>query len=141
MSTEEFIIPNCANPAEFDEWEFTHTWISGLMYVSGADVLSVSRDFPNRRIECERCGSTVSDIRKRTDRSLRVIAAEIRQDWKRPYFGAVPYLDAMSALDKVTDNFFLDSADDIVSYFLSNAGTWRGETARRIKAELKAMTA
>jgi len=27
----------------------------------------------------------------------------------------------------------------IVRYFLSNATTWRGETARRIKAELKQM--
>ena len=27
----------------------------------------------------------------------------------------------------------------IVRYFLSNATTWRGEDARRIKAELKAL--
>ena len=73
------------------------------------------------------------------DRPLREIAAEIRRDWKKPYFGAVPYLDAMSSLDKITDEFWLDGADEIVMYFLANAQTWRGETARRVKAELKAM--
>lgn len=73
-------------------------------------------------------------------RSLSVIAAEIRKDWKKPYFGAVPYLEAMSELDKVTDNFIADSGCEIVLRFLGNAGTWKGETARRIKAELKALT-
>ena len=35
-----------------------------------------------------------------------------------------------------------DTTDDggsIVLYFLSNATTWRGEDARRIKAELKSL--
>lgn len=72
-------------------------------------------------------------------RSLRDIAREIRVTWTKPYFGAVPYLDAMRDLDKITDSYYADSADSIVRYFLSNATTWRGEDARRIKAELKAM--
>ena len=72
-------------------------------------------------------------------RSLSVIAAEIRKDWKKPYFGAVPYLNAMMCLDKITDNYGFDSAQMIVLYFLANAGTWKGETARRIKKELNAM--
>jgi hypothetical protein len=72
-------------------------------------------------------------------RSLSVIAAEIRKDWKKPYFGAVPYLNAMMCLDKITDNYGFDSAKMIVLYFLGNAGTWKGETARRIKKELNAM--
>lgn len=72
-------------------------------------------------------------------RLLRDIAAEIKADWKKPYFGAVPYLDAMGGLETMQDSFFLDSADSIVRYFLSNASTWRGETARRVKAELKGM--
>lgn len=55
------------------------------------------------------------------------------------YFGAKPYLDAMATLDKVSDNYGLDSGKSIVNYFLSNAATWRGDTAKRIKAELKAM--
>jgi len=73
-------------------------------------------------------------------RPIHVIAAEIRADWTRPYFGAVPYLDAMFSLDRITDNYILDSGVSVVLYFLANANTWRGETARRIKAELKAMT-
>jgi hypothetical protein len=32
-----------------------------------------------------------------------------------------------------------DGAETIVRYFLSNASTWRGEDAKRIKAELKSM--
>jgi len=71
-------------------------------------------------------------------RSLYSIAQEIRKDWgSKMYFGAVPYFKAMESLDKITDNYGSDSADSIVRYFLSNATTWRGETAKRIKAELK----
>ena len=72
-------------------------------------------------------------------RSLSVIAAEIKKDWKNPYFGAVPYLQAMRCLDKVTDNYGFDTGKSIVLYFLANASTWRGEVARRIKKELNAM--
>lgn len=72
-------------------------------------------------------------------RPLHVIASEIRADWKKPYFGAVPYLSAMAELDDVHGAYYADSAASVVRYFLANATTWRGETARRIKAELKAM--
>lgn len=76
-------------------------------------------------------------------RPLHQIAREIRRDWSASkggiYFGAVPYLDAMQTLDSIKDEYGLDSGDSIVAYFLSNAGTWRGETARRVKAELNAM--
>lgn len=70
-------------------------------------------------------------------RPLSDIASEIEQDWRKPYFGAVPYLQAMASLDSITDDYGYDSGKSIVLYFLSNAATWRGETARRIKAELK----
>lgn len=72
-------------------------------------------------------------------RTLHDIAREIRSDWKSPYFGAVPYLDALSSLGSVKDQYGYDSGRDMVIYFLSNATTWRGETARRVKAELKAL--
>jgi len=72
-------------------------------------------------------------------RSLATIARDIRRHWPNVYFGAVPYLDAMFSLDTVNDNFYSDSARSIVAYFLSNATTWRGPEAKRIKAELKAM--
>jgi hypothetical protein len=72
-------------------------------------------------------------------RSLSEIAKEIRKDWNPAYFGAIPYLEAMLELSDISDNIGADKAKDVVLYFLSNAGTWRGETARRIKAELKKM--
>jgi hypothetical protein len=72
-------------------------------------------------------------------RPLFQIAAEIRKDWTNPYFGAVPYLSAMSTLSDIRDDYIYDSGKSIVLYFLANATTWRGDTARRVKAELKAM--
>lgn len=74
-----------------------------------------------------------------TTRPISTIAHEIRVDWVKPYFGAVPYLDAMDSLTAITDKYFYDDATSVVRYFLANATTWKGETARRIKAELKAM--
>jgi hypothetical protein len=73
-------------------------------------------------------------------RPLYVIAREIREDWKKPYFGAVPYLEALEQLQCVHDAYGADDGKTLVLYFLSNASSWRGETARRVKAELKAMT-
>lgn len=75
-------------------------------------------------------------------RPLYQIASEIRKDWKATskngiYFGAKPYLDAMECLNSINDNYGADSGKSIVLYFLSNASTWKGETAKRIKAELK----
>jgi len=72
-------------------------------------------------------------------RTLGAIAAEISADWQKPYFAAVPYLQAMRTLGSINDNYGYDSGDSIVRYFLANAQTWRGDTARRVKAELKAM--
>jgi hypothetical protein len=80
-----------------------------------------------------------------TARPLYQIANEIRQNWKKSvsgtdvWFGAKPYLDAMSTLDKISDNYGLDSGSSIVAYFIGNAQTWRGEKAREIKKELNAM--
>jgi hypothetical protein len=70
-------------------------------------------------------------------RPLYEIAREIRKDWTKPYFGAVPYLEAMETLSDISQDYYADSAESIVLYFLSNAQTWKGETARRIKKELK----
>ena len=79
-------------------------------------------------------------IQKVQNRPLYEIARDIRKDWgSKVYFGAKPYLDAMASLDSINDNYGLDSADSIVRYFLGNASTWRGETAKAIKKELKAM--
>lgn len=70
-------------------------------------------------------------------RPLCTIAAEIKKEWKSVNYAAKPYLDAMSGLNTITDSYGADSARSIVLYFLGNASTWKGETAKRIKAELK----
>ncbi len=72
-------------------------------------------------------------------RPICEIAHEIRNDWKKVYFGAVPYLDAMFELDSIDDAYFFDSGRSVVAYFLANAQTYRGEVARRVKKELKGM--
>lgn len=69
--------------------------------------------------------------------SIREIALLIRKDWKRVWFGAVPYLDAMATIDSISDHVMHDSCRDIVNYFLGNATQWRGETAKAVKTELK----
>lgn len=76
---------------------------------------------------------------EKTVRPVYEIAREIRKDWKKVNFGAVPYLDAMSSLTSINDNYGMDSGKSIVLYFLSNAQTWKGDNAKRIKQELKEM--
>ena len=76
-------------------------------------------------------------------RPIYVIAVEIKFDWsklgKGVNYAAKPYLDAMMSLDTISDNYYLDSGKSIVSYFLANATSYRGEKAKALKAELKAM--
>lgn len=72
-------------------------------------------------------------------RSLSAIAREIRRTWLKVHYAAEPYLSAMSTLNSVQDNYIQDSGVSIVLYFLCNARTWKGEDAKRIKAELKTL--
>ena len=74
-----------------------------------------------------------------THRTLSSIASEVRKDWKNVNYAAKPYLDAMAQMDSVSQNYGWDSGKSIVLYFLSNASSWKGEKAKEIKAELKAM--
>lgn len=74
-----------------------------------------------------------------TTRPLYEIAADIRRNWADVYFGAVPYLEAMERLDKLTDKIGWDDGETAVRYFLSNTKTWKGPEAHRIKNELRAM--
>jgi hypothetical protein len=76
-------------------------------------------------------------------RPLNKIAADILADWgppgkSQPSYRVYckPYVAAMLCMGHINDTFGLDPADDIVRYFLSNAGPWRGEKAKAIKAEL-----
>jgi hypothetical protein len=72
-------------------------------------------------------------------RTLKEIAAEVRATWPKVNYAAKPYLDAMATLNSPKENYYADSGESVVLYFLSNAASWRGEDAKRIKAELKAM--
>jgi hypothetical protein len=60
------------------------------------------------------------------------IAREIRANWPKPYFGAVPYLNAM-----LTTDYGFENEESIVLYFLSNASSYRGELAKEHKKQLK----
>ena len=70
-------------------------------------------------------------------RPIYQIAREIHEDWQKPYYGAVPYLEAMNEISSINDKYYFDDGKSVVLYFLSNATTWRGDKARAIKAELK----
>ena len=72
-------------------------------------------------------------------RSIATIAYEIKKDWSNVNYAAKPYLDAMTELNAIGDNYYYDSGKSVVRYFLSNASSWRGDKAKAIKAELKAM--
>jgi hypothetical protein len=82
---------------------------------------------------------------KTTARPLSLIAAEVWRYWRKKnrssnvHYGALPYLRAMDTLGSIDSSYGQDSARSIVLYFLSNARSWRGDDARRIKAELKAL--
>lgn len=72
-------------------------------------------------------------------RPIRVIAYDISQHWQNVNYAAKPYLQAMREIDDIKGMFYADTNRDIVLRFLSNARTWRGADAKRIKAELKAL--
>ena len=71
-------------------------------------------------------------------RPLWAIAQDIYTDWGNNVSRhARPYLEAMSELETVNENYYADSGRSVVLYALSNMGSYRGETARRLKRELK----
>lgn len=72
-------------------------------------------------------------------RSLSTIAADVEKHWASVNYAARPYLDAMRELNTIRDVFYADSASSVVAYFLSNATSWHGDDARRIKKELNTM--
>ena len=70
-------------------------------------------------------------------RTIREIAYEIQQVWgEKVNYAAKPYLEALLNLD-CDGNYYLDSGKSCALYFLSNARSFRGDDARRLKAELK----
>jgi hypothetical protein len=69
-------------------------------------------------------------------RTIHAIAGDIKRIWKKMYFGAVPYVDAMLTLSVRGDHYGLDSSDDILLHFFSNASAFRGDEAKALKYEL-----
>jgi peptidoglycan hydrolase-like protein with peptidoglycan-binding domain len=65
------------------------------------------------------------------------LAALADEDWVQVSPHARPYLDAMKSLTSTRQAYGADRGSDIVMYFLSNATSWRGDVARKVKAELK----
>lgn len=80
-------------------------------------------------------------------RTVAEIAFEIRNDYaakgKPVYYAAKPYVDAMREIhtSDLSRPYFNDPCDSVIRYALSNLSTWRGETATRVKAELRAALA
>lgn len=78
-------------------------------------------------------------------RPLYKIADDIYADYeakgKPVYFAAVPYVAALNELQSFNDRYYGDTAEDIVIRLLGNLSTWRGETATRVRNELKAALA
>lgn len=78
-------------------------------------------------------------------RPICEIADEIRSVWIKKdgtpnvWYGAAPYLDAMHDINSIDEMYGHDSAKSVVRYFLANAAQFRGEDARRLKAELKGL--
>jgi hypothetical protein len=70
-------------------------------------------------------------------RALYRIAREIKNDWVKMSYSAKPYVEAMFEGDQITDKYIVGDFHSVVLGFICNASTWRGETAKRIKAELK----
>lgn len=68
-------------------------------------------------------------------RTINAIAHEILTTWQKPSPHAVPYLKHMIS------PWGYESDRDAAMYFLCNANGWRGDDARRLKAELKAAIA
>ena len=50
---------------------------------------------------------------------------------------ARPYLKAMMSLDNIHDSYGADNARGVIAYALANLSSWRGDSARRIKSELR----
>lgn len=70
--------------------------------------------------------------------SLSNIADVILADWDRNVAPeATPYIKAMLSLETMGDIYGNESARNIVLHFLTNAGQWKGETAKEIKKILR----
>lgn len=64
-------------------------------------------------------------------------AKKVRNQWRDVvYFGAVPYLEALSTMQG-QEGYGADSTDSTILYALSNMAGFRGTKAKQLKAELR----
>ena len=97
---------------------------------------------PIIRAECEQMNIEKINARKEGEKEPRKIceiANDIVKHWSKISPAAQPYLEAMLDLDTIDDIYFNNPAEDIIRYFLSNSQYWRGNDAKRIKAELNSL--
>ena len=80
------------------------------------------------------------EVCKQEHRSLAAIASDVRKTWTpKVNYAAEPYLSAMRTMRCPQEMYMYDTGRSIVLYFLSNASTFRGPEARRLKTELRVM--
>lgn len=75
----------------------------------------------------------VNKIAAEIDTALRDLKRNTRQSW---IVHLQPYVNAMLEMNSFEDWYGIDRGVDVGLRFLSNAAPWRGEQARRIKAEI-----
>lgn len=73
---------------------------------------------------------------KKRVRPLHEIAHDITRNWDKVFFTAVPTLEVMKTLERIEDDYIVETARSVVTCFLANAGSWKGIAAKRIKKEL-----
>ncbi len=67
----------------------------------------------------------------------RIISRDFRSQGKEVPYNLVPYLDALRQMDSADDVYGVESGKSIIAYALSNMASYKGPTARAVKAELK----
>jgi hypothetical protein len=75
--------------------------------------------------------------RIRETESPATLASICSRTWPKIYFGAVPYLQAMRTMSSFKEDYGADDGKEIAIYFLANAGTWKGDVAKAVKARIK----
>jgi len=83
--------------------------------------------------------NTLRESESTPQRPLSAIARDIYKNWNPVNYAAKPYLQAMSGMNSINDKYGYDDGRSVVLYFLSNASSWRGDKAKEIKNELKAL--
>jgi hypothetical protein len=100
----------------------------------GANFISLLRS------KYERVRLDLTDDPNVEHRPLAEIAGEIRTDWDEGMNeAAVPYVEARSKLRFPNQCYGAETGAAMIRGFLNNARAWRGDTARRTKAELRAI--